>query len=143
MIRYQNEEKLPTLNQLQHWIILSLKWPDMARWLQFNSTNFYYTDNENADRNKEKVEQKNNGSIRINATAFRLNKLENLALACNNNSIEQWKKGINDDLDLHLDIDKTPWIMDISLMRFFQEEVEESKQQDLKPLSEGAGKGLY
>src|SRR6185437_4460168 len=101
-IRYQDEEKIPTLYQLQQWIILLIKWPDMARWLQFDSAALYYTNNDG-----QIVEQNKKGNMRINSAGFKLYKLEELALKCVNDDIQLWKTEIGKDVDLHIDINKT------------------------------------
>lgn len=85
-------EHVPSVEQMLRWLALSLKWPDVVRWLR--------------------RETKNGQTYRA------LTILEELGGACDD--IDQWRVGIEGRLALKGD--KTPWLSDEGLLEFFHAE---------------------
>ncbi len=102
----------PSLKQLQRWVILSMKWPGVVRWACC----------------------RRGGSIQNTKT-----RLENLeTIGKKSKSLEAWETNLQEELQL--EAEKTPWIRDRELMKFFQKE--SSLKKNLR-LSAAAGLGLW
>jgi hypothetical protein len=113
----------PSLDQLRRWVKLSLKWPEVVRWLRRS----YGGREEWTQRDKDKAI--------ISATATRLRQLEDIA---KNNDLKAWQAVAKEELQL--EVENRPWIADKSLMEFFHEEYNLNEKDRL---SDAAGKGLW
>ncbi|MFQ5614313.1 MAG: P-loop NTPase fold protein [Anaerolineae bacterium] len=111
----------PTNEQLRRWIVLSMKWPQVVRWMR---------------RSYGGREAEAQAGAANSTPALRLRQLENLGAATGN--LAEWRVQAKDDL--HLEAGQTPWIADEDLMAFFQREGR--LEQNLR-LSAAAGMGLW
>lgn len=90
--RESRGEQVPSVEQMLRWLILSLKWPEVVRWLR------------RATRSHEVY-----SSLGI---------LERLGAGCQN--MGEWQTGV--EKELALKSDQTPWLSDEGLLQFFQAE---------------------
>jgi len=116
--RESRNQPVPPLETLARWIILSLKWPDMIRWLQSGG--------ESSDPH---------GKL-DNTTKQRLLRLEQIARV--NDNFSRWKSGIEDYL--RVEKDSIRWANDYNLWQFFAKECD---TEESKRISESTGKGIY
>lgn len=111
----------PTPDQLCRWVMLSIKWPEVERWLRYGS-------------NKQR------GLIQEEKTSFistnRLQLLEDIGAKSNN--MENWLSEIKKTLQLTLE--NAPWIEDDNLREFFQYE---SSLETKDRLSSAIGMGIW
>jgi hypothetical protein len=111
----------PSLEELTRWIILSLKWPDVVRWIQWSPILSEY---------------KTQSEKTFASTKSRLMALEQLG----EKSTDQrdWESKMNDILGPETYLPY--WVKDESLRIFFQNE---GKFPPTERLSNSAGNGLY
>jgi predicted Rossmann-fold nucleotide-binding protein len=109
-------------DQMRRWVVLSLKWPGLVRWL-------YWSVSGSGIRNQ-------NGSNR-NIVRERLAKLENIA-GTSRTYQKAWQDQVEAQFDLK--VNESPWIGDESLREFFERE---STMIEGDRLSASAGRGLY
>lgn len=112
--RAARREMIPSLDQMSRWIALSLKWPEVVRWLR------------------------QQGATQDDSTNLALRTLERLG-SVTHQTLEGWQKGARDQLGLQ--VDQTPWLSDEGLMRFFQNEASLAPEQ--QPLSACGRMGLW
>jgi len=113
-----------SLEQVMRWTVLSMKWPEVVRWLRRGGGTELVGTNSNASNLPTLVFQS------------RLELLEKISHECSN--MEAWQQAAKEKLRLMPD--KTPWLNDDDLLQFFQ------KESDLlsgQRLSDGAGQGLW
>jgi hypothetical protein len=111
----------PSMDQLSRWIILSLKWPDLVRWLQWSG-----------ERKVNKSAYGKNTTL----TGYRLMQLEDIGRRSDNQY--EWQNRAETDLQLGTEI--APWIIDEDVMKFFKRE---GNMPPNERLSTSAGRGLY
>ena len=124
LARQNDEPPLPTPNlpELGRWLVLALKWPDVARWVLRGTAG--ETIVSKSDKNKEV------------GTKIRLGILEEHGKQAD---LNQWSEGIAEDLNLKAsDIE---WVKDDRLFDYFQKEHYDFTEE--KRMSNGAGKGIY
>jgi hypothetical protein len=111
-----------SFDQLRRWIILSMKWPALVRWLYWSQEGL--NDEEDAGR-------------RRNTTQERLEILENLGASSTDQN--DWQKNV--ERALNAKSDSVVWVGDDELRRFFKHEGELKEKSER--LSAAAGKGIY
>ena len=116
------KENVPSLEQLQRWTVLLLKWPGVVRWLYWSSDRIGY---------KMSSEQK------TNPMRERLKLLETWGLRGLRDQ-KYWEEQLRDIMKL--EDDTVPWIYDENLTKFFGNE---GKLQESERISASAGAGLY
>jgi KAP family P-loop domain len=116
------KENVPSLEQLQRWTVLLLKWPGVVRWLYWSSDRIGY---------KMSSEQK------TNPMRERLKLLETWGLRGLRDQ-NYWEEQLRDIMKL--EDDTVPWIYDENLTKFFGNE---GKLQESERISASAGAGLY
>jgi hypothetical protein len=120
-----NNKDSPSLDQIRRWIILSLKWPQLVRWL-------YWSNTESKDAN-----QSNDNNS--NSTRKKLEMFERFA--SETTTQEEWIKKLKEIISINDNDDISfSWIGDNNIRRFFATESIEYKE---RPLSAGAGQGIY
>ena len=115
-----------TKTQLQRWVTLSLKWPELVRWLQWYSRQGYSSDSVE-ENNQDAIGHK--GLIILEET-----------FGSDTDNDEEWKKVVAKKLGL--DAAKAPWITDDSLRKFFREEIKNRSNPDRR-LATSVGNGFY
>jgi hypothetical protein len=121
LARVNRKLPVPSDLQLTRWIILSLKYPDLVRWLQWRP---YVV----------KTVTESGDPITTNE---RLKKLENLGRKCTTQN--EWKTGI--EKELLLNADSVSWVNDEGLREFFHEEGNKNPVKDR--LSASVKNGFY
>lgn len=120
----------PSLDQLLRWSVLSMRWPEVVRWLRRSGGNEWRAERPG-----------NNGDSAAAAKAAslptRLKLLEEISGAAVD--LASWQRGAAEKL--RLKADETPWLADDDLLQFFHEEF--NQVQAGERLSDGAGKGLW
>ena len=119
--------EVPSLEQISRWIILSLKWPDVTRWILRGS----------GEEGIDTLQFNLDVNQRISNTKRRLRTLEVLAKKCKD--VNQWQEGIEKELRIK-EKGKTAWALDKELLYFFKNRDRDKKYE---PLSSSAGKGFY
>lgn len=109
----------PSLEQVRRWIILLLKWPQVARWVCWGE-----------------YSNSNNGNKPDGGSRSRLLLLEN---AGKSSSQEKWNQYLKDNLGI-IEGKESLWFDDVGLRLFFT--LENTAYND-SPLSKGAGAGIY
>lgn len=113
----------PSRSLIADWIRLSLRWPQVVRWMH----------RANADDSTTKTDRATHGS-----THHHLANLETIAVEVGSGGAIKWKELVVAQLGANLG--GVDWVSDPALFEFFQE----IGQRDLKErLSYGAGKGLW
>jgi len=110
----------PSPQQLRRWIILSMKWPEVVRWLR---------------RSYSGREGETPPGVVVSPTASRLRQLEDIGARGQN--LKGWQEEITNTFQLQ--VEKTPWIADEDLMKFFRREGGLAPER----LSDAAGMGLW
>ena len=113
--------RAPDLDQYARWIALTLRWPDMMRWLQWGADEVTWT-GDGADKS---------------LVVRRLRKLELTATTSANS--DDWKKTLGTDLLVPTE-SEADWACDPKLFEFFQSE---GKQSDERRLSAAAARGFW
>ncbi len=109
-----------TLEQLQRWVVFSMRWPEVVRWVR---------------RAGGREWRRPSGNDQV-APPNRLSLLEAMGHAAED--LPSWQAKARELL--RLDADQTPWLNDDDLLEFFHRE---GCSQEGKRLSDGAGKGLW
>ena len=121
--RFASGEQVPSLELYGRWIVLSMRWPDMARWLQWSSD----------------AGRKDDLSTGIEGTtARRLAVLENAAMPDMASDVSGWCKAVSQQLGLQ--DGKVGWLADPELYQFF---AAEAKRDASLRLSRAATMGFY
>lgn len=107
-----------TLDQLQRWVVLSMKWPEVVRWIRRSGG------------------RESPGGVPAQADNGRLRLLEELGQKSPN--LQLWQQNARSDLDL--DPNNARWLHDDDLRQFFEEE---GALPQGERLSDAAGKGLW
>lgn len=123
MTSIDKEKPTPSFDQVSRWIILSLKWPQLIRWLYWSPTESSYA-------------MQGSEPYRINFVKSRLERLEMYS------ADEDWRNKLKGVLQIKVDDNNTNinWVNDINLQEFFKREITLYKHE---PLSAGAGQGVY
>ncbi|WP_160107146.1 KAP family P-loop NTPase fold protein [Pseudomonas izuensis] len=111
----------PDRDQYARWIAITLRWPDMLRWLQWG-----------ADEAHWPVEHRGHPLV-----VRRLQLMERLA-STSNTSL-QWREALKTDLKVPIESDDD-WACDAKLFEFFQEEY---LLDERKRLSNAAARGFW
>jgi predicted KAP-like P-loop ATPase len=111
--RQSAQQPVSSIEQMCRWLMFSLKWPEVVRWLR------HYP------------------AVPGAATNSYLATLEHLGETCS--SLEEWQAKAGSDL--RLKVEQTPWLGDEALMKFFQSEATQFHSQDR--LSSCVGTGLW
>lgn len=114
------EWRAPSPDQYARWIILTLRWPDMMRWLQWGADEAHWP-NEPDDRP---------------LVVRRLRALEEYAAT--SASAEKWQEALTARLGLP-EQEKGTWLRDVKLFEFFQGEAEFDEGR----LSSAAERGFW
>jgi hypothetical protein len=122
--RAQNQAA-PELDQLVRWTVLSVKWPEVVRWMRRSRSNEFLPTKEERDSKPSKPE------VRI-----RLGMLEDVSGDAKD--LLGWQETAK--TKLRLDPESTSWLRDDDLFGFFSEE---SRRKEGTRLSDAAGKGLW
>ena len=123
--RCAQELESPTLDQLLRWTVLSMKWPEVVRWLRRSSGNDW------------QVKKEENSDQIVATVTSRLKLLEDISSKAVN--LTTWHEQAK--AELRLTPKEAPWLNDDDLLQFFYEE---SKQNIAgQRLSDGQGKGLW
>ena len=101
--REARREPVTSLEQMCRWLVFSLKWPEVLRWLR---------------RRPSAQGAPSNLSLKA---------LEQIGAKCLD--LTDWKKGA--DTELRLDVDQTPWLSDEGLLTFFQTEAALAERERL------------
>jgi len=117
----------PTLDQLLRWTVLSMKWPEMVRWLRRSGGSDWRAETADGVTSSEKT---------LTAST-RLKLIEEVSREATD--IPTWHQQADDVL--HLTPDIAPWLNDDELLQFFHEEA--TQYTEGQRLSDGAGKGLW
>ncbi len=120
--RLARGEKVPPLEMYRRWIVLCIRWPDMARWIQWG------TDVPQSAWEASKLD---------GLTAQRISVMELAAVAASTN-VQGW--GIASANGLGLAENQVSWLKDPDLYRFFKSE---SMRLSSERLSQGASLGFY
>jgi hypothetical protein len=117
---------VPTLDQLRRWTVLSMRWPEVVRWLRRSGGSEWRA---SAEANlKEDEEAK---------LPTRLKLLEEISSEATD--LETWHKRAA--AELRIKPENTPWLNDDDLLQFFYEECANYKVG--QRLSDGIGRGLW
>lgn len=114
----------PTLDQLRRWTVLSMKWPEVVRWLRRSGGSDWRAPEAGIDKEAPTV-------------STRLKLLEKVSGEATD--MVSWQQRAHEIL--RLTPEETPWLNDDDLLRFFYEEVNEYPEG--QRLSDGIGKGLW
>lgn len=114
----------PTLDQLRRWTVLSMKWPEVVRWLRRSGGSDWRAPEAGKDQEAPTV-------------STRLKLLEKVSGEATD--LASWQQRAHELL--RLTPEETPWLNDDELLRFFYEEVIEYPEG--QRLSDGIGKGLW
>ena len=106
----------PEPDVLRRWIILTMKWPQVALWVQRGGSGIGYERSINGDRH------------------LQLEKLEKNA----SRPMDEWTKILKELLQVD-STENIPWIRDENLKKFFERE----NREEGKKLSQVVGMGLY
>lgn len=120
--RLARGETVPSLELYQRWIVLCMRWPDMARWIQWG------TDVPQSAWEASKLE---------GLTAQRISVMELAAVSASTN-VGAW--GTASASGLGLAENQVSWLRDPDLYRFFKSE---SMRLSADRLSQGASLGFY
>ena len=115
----------PELDQLVRWTVLSMKWPEVVRWMRRSRRN------ELTSTKEELYSQPSKPAILI-----RLSMLEDVSGEAND--FVSWQAAAK--TKLRLDPESTSWLRDDDVFGFFSEEF---RRQKGTRLSDAAGKGLW
>jgi len=113
---------VPSTDQLSRWIVLSLKWPGVIRWLYSGSGVGEYN-NKSWEPNIEPIQE-------------RLKLLEKLGRKYKSDN--DWNNVVESELKLK--VDSASWIINDGLWEFFQRE---TTYDEKERLSFSVGQGLY
>jgi hypothetical protein len=113
--------RAPDLDQYARWIAITLRWPDMMRWLQWGADEAMWE----ADQLDQAL------------TVRRLRRLE--ATALSSGSLDEWKAKLESDLIVPAE-SESDWACDPKLLEFFKHE---SAVPDTKRLSAAAGSEFW
>jgi hypothetical protein len=116
----------PTLDQLQRWTVLSMKWPEVVRWLRRGGESEWGA--------VVPDEPLSDGMTPPISTRLKL--IEKASRQATN--LSTWQQNAKDDLRLTPRM--APWLNDDELLKFFHEE---ATREEGQRLSDGAGKGLW
>jgi hypothetical protein len=120
--RSRNFDEELTLEQLQRWVVLSMKWPEVVRWLRRSG----------GRERRIALDEK-----AATAVPSRLKLLEEMG--SKTADLKTWCQQAIDSL--RLASETTAWLNDDDLRQFFCDEC--TKYPAGKRLSDGAGKGLW
>ena len=147
-VRQKQGRDHPTKEQLKRWILLSMKWPEVVRWLRRDDsrrgdmeleTEKEYATPENTQKQVlSKKQGKKQDEIPLNDIRNRLKQLERLGEF---ESFEKWLNNIKEKL--YMDPNRTRWIANRELYEFFKQLNEDVKNKKIEPLSEASGKGFW
>jgi hypothetical protein len=141
--RRAQELDAPNAQQVLRWTILTVKWPDMARWLRrggeggWNSADGEPPAPTTSDAPGVNLRQPGQRAAAPKAAATRLSVLE--AIAAEATSRESWHKLALERLGL--EPKDAAWLNDHELYRFYREST--ARLGEDGRLSDGAGKGLW
>lgn len=110
-----------SLDQLQRWVVLSMKWPEVVRWI----------------RRSGGREKRTSATDQNLVQPSRLKQLETMGKDATDISV--WYKKAQEIA--HLDKDKIPWLNDDDLRQFFYDETNLCNEG--QRLSDGVEKGLW
>lgn len=119
--------EVPALGQLLRWTVLSMKWPEVVRWLRRSGGNEW----------QAAPAQSAQGNAQKPALSTRLKLIEEISGKATD--LAAWQKEAL--AVLRLKPETTPWLSDDDLLEFFHEEYNRHPQG--KRLSAGLGKGLW
>jgi hypothetical protein len=114
----------PTVDQLRRWTVLSMKWPEVVRWLRRSGGSDWRASDAQTSGGKEPT------------TSTRLRLIEEVSGKATD--LTTWQRHALEHL--RLTPDAAPWLNDDELLQFFYEE---SKRPEGERLSDGAGKGIW
>lgn len=114
----------PTLDQLRRWTVLSVKWPEVVRWLRRSGGSDW--------RAPEAVPGQEAPTV-----STRLKLL--VEMSGEATDVASWQQQAHELL--RLTPQETPWLNDDELLQFFYQEVVEYPEG--QRLSDGVGKGLW
>src|SRR4029078_1728559 len=117
-----DSSEIPTFEQIGRWITLSLKWPQLVRWIYSNPEFIFNENNSPADN--------------INFIQMRLKKLENLATG----DSKKWNDEFVKLLVLNPNAQTPTWVYDNTIREFFSRE---TRKYGDSLLSSKAGTGVY
>ena len=117
---------VPTLDQLRRWTVLSMKWPEVVRWLRRSGGSEW--------RASAEANLKDDEEAKL-PTRFKL--LEEISSEATD--LESWHKRAA--TDLRIKPETTLWLNDDDLLQFFYEEC--AKYPAGERLSDGLGRGLW
>ena len=120
--RIARQEQVPALALYQRWVILCIRWPDMARWIQWGA-------------GVPRVDEKMAGLDGM--TARRLAILEG-ATVSTGEQLDAWTHSCARDMGLA--DKKVNWLSDPDLHRFF---IKEANREASQRVSHGASVGFY
>lgn len=118
--------EVPTLDQLRRWTVLSMKWPEVVRWLRRSGGNEW--------RVKDGANLKDGEEEQL---PTRLRLLEEIS--SETTDLEAWHKRAA--ASLRIKPETTAWLNDDDLLQFFYEEC--AKYPVGQRLSDGLGRGLW
>lgn len=111
----------PSLDQYARWIALTLRWPDMMRWLQWGADEAQWPPSE----------------LGTELIVRRLRKLETHP---SGQTATDWRQALKDDLSVPIEAEDNDWACDPKLYEFFQAEA--GLGAGLK-LSDAAARGFW
>jgi len=119
----------PLLNQITNWMILSMRWPELARWLQHNY----------ARRASSLESSKNVTEMRLNILMELCNQKDSIDSDGNRDENgKSWGELVEEKLGLKLE--EAHWLQDERLIEFF---IEEKKLKQGERLVDACGKGFW
>jgi hypothetical protein len=120
----------PSLEQLTRWTVLSMRWPEVVRWLRRGGGNELVT-------TVKKHPSAQDDLVKPDvAFQSRLRLLEEISGG--SSTLDVWQEAAKSNL--RLIAEKTPWLGDDDLLQFFRDEQAQAAGQRL---SDGAGRGLW
>ncbi|MBC7911371.1 MAG: TIR domain-containing protein [Pyrinomonadaceae bacterium] len=117
---------VPTLDQLRRWTVLSMRWPEVVRWLRRSGGSEWRASAEANLKDDEEAK-----------LPTRLKLLEDISSEATD--LESWHKRAL--TDLRIKPETTSWLNDDDLLQFFYEEC--AKYSVGQRLSDGLGRGLW
>lgn len=135
LAREARGQPVPTIEQTRNWVMLMLAWPEFYRWLRRSNTEW---ETEAEDLSSAEI-----GRLLQGLEQLAVDKVEKLegpdkTVTWVNPTMDDWTKGL--EVRSGLNRERTPWLSDERLFRFFQRIATGGPDESL---AAGAGRGFW